>query len=133
MTKSQPNSDTPLKIEAGKEYLQRNGQRFRVYAVDGGNTRQAVHGAVLSLRDGWVISSRTSAGFYYHGEDPSPLDLVALAPRVEHFKKEYWVCVDTFGELKIRPKIAGHTFQASKLRIIGERTFEFDIEVPPDA
>ena len=60
-----------MKIEAGKEYRTRDGERARVYATDG-NLPYTVHGAIQSKEnDGWKSWAWREDGNSYPGESYS--------------------------------------------------------------
>lgn len=132
MTKSRKDSaQPPLKIEVGKEYLQRNGNRFRVYAVDGGG-RYPVHGAFYDiLQQEWVLSSKTSDGKAVVGLDSN--DLVALAPRMVKVDQRF-VLVDKgdgtgalLSPTYVGPFTPGDTYKGGK--IIGYRNVVMNVGV----
>ena len=49
-----------MKIEAGKFYKTRGGEKVRIYAVDGAGVF-SIHGAVLE-RESWVVTSWNEDG-----------------------------------------------------------------------
>jgi hypothetical protein len=52
-----------MKIEAGKNYLTRGGQKARVYAVDG-PVLFPIHGAI-EFNEGWTIASWSPGGLAF--------------------------------------------------------------------
>lgn len=53
--------DTKLKIEVGKTYKTRVGDRARIYAIDGAGSF-SVHGAIECLPEGWVAMQWSEKG-----------------------------------------------------------------------
>ena len=68
-----------LKIEAGKEYLLRNGWRMRCYATDG-EADEPIHGAYFE-GDAWRISEWMIGGWWNGDISPSPMDIISEAPK----------------------------------------------------
>lgn len=65
-----------MKIEAGKEYVTRGGQRARIYATDGAG-EWSVHGAVFDPESyGWLRCAWTDRGSLSGNGLASQLDLV---------------------------------------------------------
>lgn len=48
--------ETHMKIEVGKKYRLRNGLKARIYALDGRDSGEEVHGAIL-FKDGWNMAN----------------------------------------------------------------------------
>lgn len=66
-----------LEIKPGKEYLTRDGQRARIYAVGAGGD-YPVHGAMLEEDGSWSHAEWTSSGaFRVSGVGTSSCDLVS--------------------------------------------------------
>lgn len=65
-----------LKIEAGKQYVTRDGKRVRVFATDGGGVAPCL-GAYQSGRGVWYPMSWTEGGWVVRSGGQHVLDIVA--------------------------------------------------------
>jgi hypothetical protein len=85
-----------LKIEAGKEYLLRNGLSARVYAIDGGGPCPA-HGAYNSMAEPniWTPSWWSLSGVWGVGPGEYPHDIISPAP--ETIEVDCWLWVYASG------------------------------------
>ena len=87
-------------ISMDKQYRTRDGQKVRIYAVDG-EFLQEIHGAVCH-NNKWTAVQWYGGGNYYTHGTPSCLDLIEVKPRIQ---REYWVNVyadgDKFGPYTI--------------------------------
>ena len=75
-------------ISMDKQYSTRDGQKVRIYAVDG-ESLQEIHGAVCH-NGKWTAVQWYGGGNYYTHGTPSCLDLIEIKPRIQ---REYWVNV----------------------------------------
>lgn len=57
---------TNLTIEPGKFYRTRNGYKARIYATDGGDTKNLIHGAILKQDDSWLSQCWHAGGKYFN-------------------------------------------------------------------
>lgn len=79
-----------LKIEAGKEYLTRDGNRARIYATDGG-VIFPVHGAIYEDGEGWDLASWTDTGKIQNSSSTSGYDIISEAPKTIAVDCWLWV------------------------------------------
>jgi len=88
-----------LKIEAGKEYLLRNGISARVYAIDGGGACP-VHGAYNSMSEPniWTPSRWSLSGDWGVGPGEYPRDIISPVP--ETMEVDCWLWVYSSGEVQ---------------------------------
>ena len=76
-------------IDKSKQYRTRDGREVRIYATDGGNHADYVHGAIKEKGGGWAPYQWYSHGGYLSGTG-DPRDLIEVKPRI---KREVWVNV----------------------------------------
>ena len=76
-------------IDKNKQYRTRDGREVRIYATDGGNHADYVHGAIKEKGGGWAPYQWHSHGGYLSGTG-DPRDLIEVRPRI---KREVWVNV----------------------------------------
>lgn len=86
-----------LKIEAGKEYLTRDGSRARVYATDG-EVFFPVHGAIYD-GGGWELASWRGTGKHHNSPSTSGYDIISEAPKP--IEVDCWVWVSHAGRADI--------------------------------
>jgi hypothetical protein len=66
-----------MKIEVGRFYKTRAGQKARIYAIDGGGGHP-IHGAIYYSDEEWIPEDWTTGGFCLYGADTSrPNDIVS--------------------------------------------------------
>lgn len=82
-----------LKIEAGKEYLLRNGWRMRCYATDGARARP-IHGAYQTASGVWEPESWARTGRVMNGGDDDRRDIISPAPETIEVDCWLWVYDD---------------------------------------
>lgn len=88
-------SSNTITLEVGKFYQTRDGNKLRVYAVDGVSPRK-VH-AAYQVKDGtgeWVSTCYTTDGCYYDVNNPRHLDVVAEwvdPPEFDWSKEAAWI------------------------------------------
>ena len=75
-------------IDKNKVYKTRDGREVRIYATDGGENKNGVHGAI-KWDWGWGHAVWYSHGGYLSGTG-DPRDLIEVKPRI---KREVWVNV----------------------------------------
>jgi hypothetical protein len=88
------NMTDTLKIEAGKEYLLRNGWRMRCYATDGARARP-IHGAYQTASGVWEPESWARTGRVMNGGDDDRRDIISPAP--ETIEVDCWLWVYASG------------------------------------
>jgi hypothetical protein len=101
-----------LKIEAGKEYLLRNGWRMRCYATDGGGFHP-IHGAYFdtATRD-WVSHDWTKRGHWSAArtrEDGA--DIISPAPETIEVDCWLWVYADGSRAIGSHPWMPGSAME----------------------
>ena len=75
-------------IDKNKQYRTRDGREVRIYATDGGENKNGIHGAI-KWDWGWGHAVWYSHGGYLSGTG-DPRDLIEVKPRI---KREVWVNV----------------------------------------
>jgi hypothetical protein len=106
-------------IDKSKQYRTRDGREVRIYATDGGNHADYVHGAIKEKGGGWAPYQWYSHGGYLSGTG-DPRDLIEVKPRI---KREVWVNVypngtQSFGEKRFADEHAmDHRIACVKLTI----------------
>ena len=86
-------------IDKNKQYRTRDGREVRIYATDGGENKNGVHGAI-KWDWGWGNTVWYPNGGYLSGLG-DPRDLIEVRPRI---KREVWV--------NVYPKV--HSIHGSK-------------------
>ena len=88
-------------IDKNKQYRTRDGREVRIYATDGGESKNGVHGAI-KWDWGWGNTVWYPNGSYLSGLG-DPRDLIEVKPRI---KREVW--------LNVYPHIGAGSFHLSK-------------------
>jgi len=68
-----------MKISKRKKYKTVNGDKVRIYAVDGGSPH-SVHGAIL-INKFWAVRGWTLTGLFLDQSIPHHWDLVEIKPK----------------------------------------------------
>lgn len=102
-----------MKIEVGKFYKTRGGQKVRVYAIDGNNTPHCIHGATQSPY-GWVMYTWQFDGCYYKGYFGDD-DIVAEWR--DPIKLEGWINIYKSGSSEFHKSKSVADFHACKERL----------------
>jgi hypothetical protein len=77
-------------IRKDKQYRTRDGREVRIYATDGGPTKDRVHGDVHE-KGGWGVRSWDKHGCWIEGSfGYHPSDLIEVKPRI---KRTVWLNV----------------------------------------
>lgn len=66
--------ENTMKIEVGKFYRTRGGEKVRIYATDGGT--YPIHGAIYQKGMGWVVTEWSKEGYIFKFEGLDDFDIV---------------------------------------------------------
>ncbi len=75
-------------IDIKKQYRTRDGREVRIYAIDGGRSKNEIHGATLEQDAGWCIAFWDCIGEWDKSKYNSDLDLIEVKPRI---KQTLWI------------------------------------------
>ena len=75
-------------IDIDKEYRTRDGREVRIYAIDGGRSKNIIHGATLEQDAGWCIAFWNRNGEFDTSGCNSDYELIEVKPRI---KETVWI------------------------------------------
>jgi hypothetical protein len=70
-------------IDIDKEYRTRDGREVRIYAIDGGRSKNIIHGATLEQDAGWCIAFWDRNGKWNTSGYNSDYELIEVKPRIQ--------------------------------------------------
>jgi len=79
-----------MTIDINKKYRTRDGREVRIYAIDGGRSKNIIHGATLEQDAGWCIAFWNRNGEFDTSGCNSDYELIEVKPRI---KQKVWVNV----------------------------------------
>ena len=70
-------------IDINKKYRTRDGREVRIYATDGGRSKNMIHGATLEQDAGWCIAFWDRNGEWDKSGYNSDYELIEVKPRIK--------------------------------------------------